>query len=261
VGAWERLVAVAQAVWLWLLVLCFVAGLGGLGWLAWGLVMDSPFLELSEIQVVGGSSELQAEVRELIGLRPRTGVNLLMLSAGALTSRVESHPRVRWALVQKEFPGLLQIMLEERRPAAILTTDPMFIIDRDGVVIDEIGREGFGNLPPLPFLSGIPGTAVTLGQTVNSPDIHTMLRLHRTIATAEHAVAPSLVEITRSDDDRGFQLLLKGGRKVTLGRRPSPVQLVLLDRLLRQTDPPPERLHHIDLRYEGQMVYTLKESD
>ena len=60
---------------------------------------------------------------------------------------IESHPYVKAARISQYYPGIIQVEIKERKPIALLKTDPMVLLDREGFVLPDVGNLGNYNLP------------------------------------------------------------------------------------------------------------------
>src|SRR5690606_5589666 len=98
-----------------------------------------------------------------------------------------------------------------------------------GVAIAELTAEAIDDLPEMPFLTGIEGTAVTLGQETDDPGMVALMRLWRIILRADSQMAENLSELHYASDHAGLQLVFKNGTRVILGRSPTPRQFAMLE--------------------------------
>jgi cell division septal protein FtsQ len=64
--------------------------------------------------------------------------NLLILDIDALKEKLVVHPWIKDIRVRKSFPSTLKISILERRPAALLKKEGIFLIDREGVKLQEV---------------------------------------------------------------------------------------------------------------------------
>ncbi len=76
--------------------------------------------------------------------------NLLVLDLSRLQHRLEAHPWVKEVRLRKVFPSTLCVDIRPRTPAAVLQTgSSFFLIDREGVVLEKLGRREESLLPLL----------------------------------------------------------------------------------------------------------------
>jgi cell division protein FtsQ len=110
----------------------------------------SPAFRAGTIAVTGLRRAHEAEVLRLSGLR--AGVNLFAFDAGRAASKIEQHPWVRRAKVQRRFPPALEIRVEEREPAALVALGRLYFTDSEGQVFK---RAAPGDPMDLPVVTGI----------------------------------------------------------------------------------------------------------
>ena len=80
------------------------------------------------------------------GLRYRS--NIFSASLENVKSRLENIAWIRSAIVQRKFPDTIYIRVAERIPIAILQSKhKLYLVDADGVVLENDGIGDFDNLP------------------------------------------------------------------------------------------------------------------
>tara|TARA_B100001250_G_scaffold413342_1_gene447169 strand:- start:1140 stop:1907 length:768 start_codon:yes stop_codon:yes gene_type:complete len=89
------------------------------------------------------SREYEKSLYEIIGKNPD------QVRLNHISDLMESHPYVKAARVSHQFPGIIQIEIMEREPIAILKSQPMVMLDADGVVLPDLNNLGDFNLPIL----------------------------------------------------------------------------------------------------------------
>ena len=87
--------------------------------------------------------EYEESLGEIIGINPD------QVRLNDISDLMESHPYVKAARVSHQFPGIIQIEIMEREPIAILKSQPMVMLDADGVVLPDLNNLGDFNLPIL----------------------------------------------------------------------------------------------------------------
>ncbi|MBT6710145.1 MAG: FtsQ-type POTRA domain-containing protein, partial [Candidatus Marinimicrobia bacterium] len=84
--------------------------------------------------------EYEESLGEIIGINPD------QVRLNDISDLMESHPYVKAARVSHQFPGIIQIEIMEREPIAILKSQPMVMLDADGVVLPDLNNLGDFNL-------------------------------------------------------------------------------------------------------------------
>ncbi|MFQ5900024.1 MAG: cell division protein FtsQ/DivIB [Thermodesulfobacteriota bacterium] len=113
-------------------------------------LLHTPYLEIKEITVLGGDKIGSLEIIE--ESRVHLGENLLTVDLEGVSERLERNPWVKRAMVKRLFPSGVEMMIEERTPAALIKFDAFYLIDLDGVVFKKMTKED--NID-LPIITGV----------------------------------------------------------------------------------------------------------
>lgn len=211
----------------------FVAGL----WL-----FTSPTFGLATIEVEGNRHLETAWVER--ALEPLVGENLLRLSLPTVESAVAANPWVARVTIDKRLPDRLRLVVEERRPAALLRTDGGL------VYLDEAGR----TIAPFDPLRG-PGDLLLVSvATLPGAELAGAFAIAQELARAapDWASGLSEVEVLGEGDYRlhlsalDFPLLVRAG---TLATRATELKRLLPDLARRYG-----ALAFVDLRFERRIV-------
>lgn len=101
---------------------------------------------LDRVTISGIAGLREGEVLGAAGLDART--SLALVSVAEVRERLQALPLVAAASVRKIYPHELQIELVEREPAALWQRDgALFVVSRDGTVIDAMRDGRFAGLP------------------------------------------------------------------------------------------------------------------
>ena len=140
-------------------------------------VAARPEFAVRGVAVAGGSSELQAEVRRALSIRP--GTSSLKLNVEALRHRVEALGAVERATVQFDPQGIVRVALVERIAAVLFrnANKTLVMLDKGGVQIGPAGPRA--NYPELPVILGV-GAPDRVGEVLEllaaAPEIVPRLR-------------------------------------------------------------------------------------
>ncbi len=151
---------------------------------------QSPFFEVTELEV-GGMVLLEAEeVRTMLDLRGQQ--HIFSVSLGELESRVASDPRVKDVSVRRQLPGRLVVQVRERQPVAVISRGGVFaLINRDGKVIAvESSWPGMD----LPVLGEVQVDDLSLGRTVDSPEVDELLQCADLLGDMSHRISQMMRE-------------------------------------------------------------------
>jgi cell division protein FtsQ len=134
--------------------LAFAAMVVALG-VAW--LMRQSLFSLSAIRVQGDLIHNNA-VTLRANVAPRLAGNFFTVDLGATRAVFESVPWVRRALVQREFPNRLKVVLQEHKPVAFWGAEgEARLVNSFGEVFD--ANQGDVEAEDLPLLNGPPGQA------------------------------------------------------------------------------------------------------
>lgn len=212
-------------------------------------VREHPYFAISQLVISGGGPALTPDdLRTWLGF---TGESTLWEASPArVRARLEAHPYIAHALVRREFPGRLDVVVHERRPQAIAVLDDLFYVDRGGVT--------FGPLRPqdsrdYPLITGLdPGMA-------DGPRTWALRRTLRLLRRC--AREPCLGELSEVhlEDGRGVVVYPAAPRvPIVLGWGSWPAKLERAERALHAWQGAAERLAGLDVRFRNQVVLTLR---
>jgi cell division protein FtsQ len=123
-------------------------------WAGYAKTMASERLKVGRVEVRGSQFLSEGEVRELLG--PAVGENILTLDIEALKARLRSSPWVADATVGRNLPDTLKVEIRERVPLALAEVERLYLMDKDGGLIDLYGpRTASFDLPIVRGLAGV----------------------------------------------------------------------------------------------------------
>ncbi len=141
---------------LWLLLVVLVLGVGAYA------TTQSSFLSVGEITVKGVEKRVtEEEVLEVVGINQ--GDSMFGLDLAKADENVTSLPWVSEVTVEREWPRSILITLKEREPSviAVIPNGEKFLLDRSGVVLDQVNQ----NDASLPIIRvdevGVLGTQIS----------------------------------------------------------------------------------------------------
>jgi len=157
-------------------VLCLIAGASTAGWYVWQSGWVHQTVERAKWFVIAGAAKTGFSVREIFvegrfetsrktllkALRLERGAPILAFDPEAARRRVEALPWVRQAVIERQLPDVVHLLLRERRPMALWQRGGKFsLIDTNGELIPLkdvsaytkliviIGRDAPGNAAQL----------------------------------------------------------------------------------------------------------------
>jgi cell division protein FtsQ len=130
-----------------------LAGLGGISVLfvvLYGYLLTSPYIRLEQLEIVGVDEAMSKELEEMSGLNFE--LTLLAINVDEVQKRLEKHPWVRTAEVEKQFPHGLLIRVEKEEPRALVSAGKLYYMNRAGKVFKEVGPK---EAVDFPIITGI----------------------------------------------------------------------------------------------------------
>jgi cell division septal protein FtsQ len=104
-------------------------------------------LEVKDIVIVCPNSEVEQEIQQ--NLENINLGNILLFDIGHLQDVVAAHRWVKEARIRKILPSTLKIEIKDRTPLALVKKENLYLIDEEGILLEEIeSREKF-DLPLL----------------------------------------------------------------------------------------------------------------
>jgi cell division protein FtsQ len=104
-----------------------------------------PYFAVAKLEVEGNRRLTRHDVLEWIGVHE--GTSIWQASPTRLQMRLESHPWVQRASVQRDFPRHVAITLTERRPVAIVRLETLNYVDRAGRVLGPLRDDDSRDFP------------------------------------------------------------------------------------------------------------------
>jgi cell division protein FtsQ len=149
------------------IVLLILLG-GGFFW----FLRDHSAFHITRVRVYGAERVPQQELIQLAQISRDT--SLLRLNIERVRRRIMQHPWIRDALVRRLFPSELEVIVYERRPAAILDSGPGYVVDAEGYLLGQATAAELATFPRLAIRSSQPPTA---GTRITEPAVNAGLRL------------------------------------------------------------------------------------
>ena len=225
--------------------LAVVAGitLGG------GFILRSPRFAVASVEVSGLRRLTLGEIAAAAAI-PR-GVNLFRLDPRESVARLESLPLVRRAELIRSLPNRVTVVVEERRPFALVNAGGLHWIDEEGV---DLGPESRAVSLGAPVLSGLgPGDLGTGRQRGASGRTALGVSLLRLLFRAPNGLLGQISEVDMSRAE-GPVLYTVNGIEVRLGSDDWPARLGRLQGVLAQLGASGDPVASIDLRFRDQVV-------
>lgn len=115
---------------------------------AYAIARETSIFALGAIDVRGGSSKVDAQVRQ--ALAPMLGKSLVGLNGSAVVQRIEALPTVVSATYDRAFPHTLRVTIVPEQPAAVLRQGrKAWLVSRRGRVMEPLAASADASLPHI----------------------------------------------------------------------------------------------------------------
>ncbi|MDZ7697364.1 MAG: FtsQ-type POTRA domain-containing protein [Deltaproteobacteria bacterium] len=214
-------------------------------------LLKSPHLTLEHVQITGVDPHRQKELMALCGLN--TEPNLLAINLKDLKKRIEAHPWIRSARLQRQLPHTLTIDIQRQAPVAILMSDGMYYINAWG--------EPFKKLSPSDDVDFPVITGISKDMASDGKGLETVVHVMNTLSSERGAWSvENLSEVNiRGDEDMSLYFGHLNAEVRCNGRNFSE-KLAGLRRLTThlKTSGKIDRVNRIDLNYTDGAVVSFE---
>ena len=194
-------------------------------------IAHSSYLTLRDIRFEGCQNVSPQELMKLAEIRP--GSNIFALNLKRLAQRLKSNPWVKEVKIERIFPHVLKIIVNERVPVVLVNHKKLFLTDREGVLFKEVESNDTFDMP------------VITGLSFSEPNSHLIKKVLTLLDTADQiGVLPKdMVSEIHIDKNYGITLYpLLEAASIRIGRGDYKEKLNLLasikkDLYNRQIDP------------------------
>ncbi len=209
-----------------------------------------PYFALNQVTITGcGPALTPAEVRAWLGFTAET--TLWDTSPDVVRARLEAHPFIGGAAVKREFPGLLDVVVRERRPEAIAVLDDLYYVDRGGRTFGPLRPKDSRDYPLITVVD----PALPEGQRTWA-----LRRTLRLLRRCDREPCVGELSEVHLEDGRGVVVYPAAPRvPIVLGWGSWPAKLERAARALRAWSTAAERLASLDVRFRNQVVVTVRQ--
>ena len=231
--------------WRALQVALIVAAIGYAGYRAVRFVSHAAILRIDRVNVQGNRRLPTGEVRALLeGLEGR---NILTTDLAEWRARLLGSSWVQEVTVRRVLPGTVEVLIVERRPLGIGRLDGrLFLVDSDGVIIDEYGP-AYADVD-LPIIRGFVGAETPEARSADAA--RAALAAGVLTALSRRDIAERLSEVDVSDPYNAAVILKRDTAVIKLGREDFLERLqsyLELASALRERVP---EIDYVDLRFD-----------
>ncbi len=212
---------------------------------------------LEDIEIKGAFIIPADEYMESLAPVLRTPMN--DINTRNMSLLLESHPFVHAARISKNYPNKIVVEIVERHPVALLNMDPLLYIDREGIVLPELGNVGE---EIIPIMSGFNSARelYPIGHQTVSQKVSESIALIDYIIEHFPYLYENLSEVTLNSNDEFVLILANYPTKVILGNERMEEKIQILNSF-EHTLPEEKGLHNfssLDLRYNRQVIVKVR---
>lgn len=102
-------------------------------------LLSSPHIRLEQVEIVGVDEEMKKKLLNMAGLS--FDLSLLAIDVDEVQKKLEKHPWIRAAEVEKQFPHSLFIRVEKEEPLALVAADKLYYLNPYGKLFKEVGPD------------------------------------------------------------------------------------------------------------------------
>ncbi len=203
--------------------------------------------QVKSIELEGQRSLQETELRE--GLDSLQGSPLLEVDPRQIADSLRKHPRIKDAVIGRQFPSTVKVTVEERREVAVLISNGgVWGIDESRVVLPLPGRAWPLDLPVISGLKRDPDA----GSTLNDAGVTAALNWVKA-AKKQPRVQAWLSEI-HVNDGQIIWIAGQDGRVVLPGEHPVIAQVATLDAFLASNDVEMDGRKIVDLTFPDYLI-------
>lgn len=210
-------------------------------------------LDLENIWVLGAQLNSEQSYRDY--LDAETDSTLLSLDMDSIVKAMEADPYIKGVRISRYFPDALKMEVLERRPIAALNTDPIRLIDREGVVLPLSHPEILVRLPMLSNMN--PASELyPLGRQALSVKVLDAVSVVQLVLDIFPPLYDEISEVRFNSRDELELVLTQHPTQIFLGDRDVRHRLSTLREFKRVLPPtvPLTSFRTLDLRFDKQII-------
>lgn len=217
---------------------------------AYDLVVHASTLQVRRVVVRGNARLSTGEIQALVdGL---AGSSILTADLSRYRARVLASPWVEHVAMRRVLPSTVEVFVSERRPVGVSRLHgQLFLIDRQGTIIDEFGPQ-YADLD-LPIVDGLARAPGSVDSTMDP--VRAALAARVIDAVAEHQALAARVSQIDVSDPRDAVVLLDGDPALLhLGDEQFAERLLYYVEIAPALRQSVQDMDYVDLRF-GERVY------
>lgn len=193
------------------------------------------------------------EITEIIGISSET--NILDLDISSIQTKLEESPYIKAAIISKQFPNYLEILIKERVPICYINHDNLALIDGEGIALPLPKKHLETNLP---VISGFNSDSLIykLGHLVPNEELLNVVNIINETMHFSPELYSEISEIHYQKNSNFTLYTIDGGTPIYLGKGNLSKQLNILAQFqcLLYNKRYLNDYQYIDLRWEKQII-------
>lgn len=213
---------------------------------------------VTQVAVEGTNILSREEIVRLMNLPPR--VSMYELDLTSIQKNILANAFVKRAVVKRDAPSQLRVIIEERIPAALLAANESYYIDDEGIVLPyRVSAETYD----IPIISGIDSLSqIVTGRKIINSDVQEALDIIAAARVTSEEMFHAISEIRLRNGHDIICYWFESGIPIIVGRGNVAEKIVKLDafreKFLKNNNT--SDIQYIDIRYDGQVVVLRKNS-
>jgi len=208
---------------------------------------------IDSIEVKGCHILTPQEIIEIVGISSET--NILNLDLSSIQTKLEESPYIKAAIISKQFPNYLEILIKERVPICYINHDNLALIDGEGIALPLPKKHLETNLP---VISGFDSDSLIykLGYLVPNEELLNVVNIINETMHFSPELYSEISEIHYQKNSNFTLYTIDGGTPIYLGKGNLSKQLNILAQFqcLLYNKRYLNDYQYIDLRWEKQII-------
>ncbi len=210
-------------------------------------------LDLKEIWVLGAQLNDEESYRDYLSIDVDS--SLLTLDIDAAVHALENDPYIKGVRLSRQFPDAIKMEILERKPIAALNTDPIHLVDREGVILPVNHPEMVVQLPMLSNMN--PAKELyPMGQQTLSIKVLDAVGIVGEILDLFPQLYKEISEVRFNSKDDLELVLTQHPTRIFLGNSQFRKKIITLREFKRVLPPsvPLTSFRSLDLRFDKQII-------
>lgn len=207
--------------------------------------------KIHQVKIKGNEYFSEKELLEMASIKANESIWDITLEDA--TARIHQNPFINSVHISREFPDILTIEIEEKKPVALLNFEnQLYCLDPKGMVLPSEPGKSYH----LPVISGQFKGGLKPGSQIQNFWIQDGLALVQHILNEHPKLYGQISELVVGKIDGSIMILRDGGIPVYLQKKQSGIQIEALYSVLSNLSKVGElkEVNYIDLTYHNQVV-------